>query len=173
MPWCWGGQEGREDLVYGVGGEATNLCSPSAGVGAACAHLLFKSRVLKYPRQPGTVPGRILGLRGIRAACSWQPHGSGHAASWWHSAVPSSHGPSVCELPMWWSRWGTPVCAHWVPRGAVQVLVHGCRWPCAVGTCSPWHCLLGAGHWGWDVSLALGLGRGAGTGLGTGTGEKH
>lgn len=62
VPRCWGGQGGREDPVGGVRGEATSLRSPSAGVGAACTRLPFKSWVLKYPWQPGTVPGGILGL---------------------------------------------------------------------------------------------------------------
>lgn len=78
---CRSAGGGREDLVRGVGGEATSLHSPSVDVSAACARLPFKSQVLKYPRQPGAVPGGISGLRGIRAACSWQLHGSGHAAS--------------------------------------------------------------------------------------------
>lgn len=153
-------QGGREDLVHGVRGEATSLRRPSAGVSAACARLPFKSRVLKYPRGPGAVPGGTLGLCGIRAACSWQPQGSGHAASWWHSAVPSSHGPSVRELPLRWPCRGTPVCARWVARVALQILVHWCWWPCVAGTRPP-----AAACWGW--ALALGLGGGAGTGVGT------
>lgn len=55
------GAGGQEDLVCDVRG-GTIPWSPSAGVGAACACLPFKSQVLKYPQQLGTVPGRIWGL---------------------------------------------------------------------------------------------------------------
>jgi len=164
---------GWQDPARDVGGEATGLRSPSAGVSAACTRLLCKSRVLKYPRQPGAVPGRISGLRGIRAACSRQPHSSGHAVSWWHHAVASSRGSPVGKLPARWSCQET--C--WVALGAVQgaggLAPQGHAAPAlraGLGT--------GAGHLDRDMSLGLGTGTGMwhwgrALVLGTGTGTWH
>lgn len=149
-----GGPRGHEVRVCCIWEEATSLCSHSVGISAVCARLPFKSQALKYPRQPGAVPGEIWGLQGIRASCSWQPHGTGCATSGWHSTVPSSHGPSV---------WGEEcsMCplgdtGHRAATG-VWVLVALC-----CGDMSLQHCL---------QVLALGLG--PGIGLNTGTADGH